>query len=420
MEKIIVVECLSSSMSYIYDIRQEGYEPVILETYNNIIRRKSNYTYMDKPLPRIINALPNYEDTLNLVRKENPKLILAGCEQSVELATLLANDLGLMFNPKSHLPYVLDKHKMQIACKEAGLRYIEGKMVSSEDEAVDFFNKCKKGAVLKPKHGASSFNVCVCSKECEVREAFNKIKGCKNLEGDVNEEVIIQERIVGPEYIVNTITRDNETYVSSMYIYSKKHIPGAANIYDLHETITHDEINNKIKEMMDYAIKTTKAVGVKYGPVHGEFMIDEDGPVLIEVNCRICGADMPRKFLDQAFGHHETNLSLDSYLHPEKFKKRMSMDYFTPGKGYLKTLIIKDEIDILDAPICRTAKELPTFFMLKDIDEKCPMHLVKTIDLSTTGGKIFFVSDDSEQVTKDCKEICRLEEEEYDKLYTID
>ena len=57
--------------------------------------------------------------------------------------------------------------------------------------------------------------------------------------------------------------------------------------------------------MVEYAYQVADAIGIQYGPVHGEYMIDEDGSVLIEVNYRPCGANMEADFLNRILGQHE-------------------------------------------------------------------------------------------------------------------
>ena len=130
--------------------------------------------------------------------------------------------------------------------------------------------------------------------------------------GTVNDKALIQERINGTEYVVNTVTRAGESYITAVYVYTKVPIPGGSMLYDRSESIMDSEVTPQIKEIMDYALKVVKAIGIEYGPVHGEYMLDDEGPVLMEVNCRICGGDMSMEFLEKQFGHHETNRSLDS------------------------------------------------------------------------------------------------------------
>ena len=43
-------------------------------------------------------------------------------------------------------------------------------------------------------------------------------------------------------------------------------------------------------------------------------MVDKNGPVLIEANCRVMGSSAPSGFLDKVFGYHETEVILNSML----------------------------------------------------------------------------------------------------------
>lgn len=423
MKKIIIVECISTSMIYVSDIRKLGYEPVILETYNDDggkqeARRQANYKNMEKPLPRRIQASPVYEETLEMCKAENPVLLLPGSEMSVELATKLANDLGLLSNPAENLPQMTRKSEMHKALKRAGLRYIKGKMVSTADEALDFYHKLDKDVVLKPTHSAGSLSVHVCNNDEQVIAGFNEIAGTKDMFGGTNDKVLIQERIKGKEYIVNTISCEGENYPSAVYVYKKVQLPGGANIYIYDESLAARDITPEIQEMMDYAQDVVKAIGIKYGPVHGEYMIDEDGPVLIEVNCRICGGDMTKEFLDAMFGHHETNLSLEAYLDKDKFNQRKNAPYNPSGKGFHVILVVKEDMDIIDAPVCRIAQKFPTSMGYVGIEQNTPMHLKKTTDLYSNGGKFLFAGSDIDQVIKDAHEFLRLEDDEYDSFYT--
>ncbi|MDO5328499.1 MAG: ATP-grasp domain-containing protein [Coriobacteriia bacterium] len=425
MDKIIVVECISTSMNYIPDIRNLGYEPVILETYNDDggkqkARREANYKNMPGEMPRTIEAKPSYEETLELVKAENPILVLPGSEMSVELATHLANDLGLKCNKAENLMMMTRKSEMQNACKRAGLRYVKGEMVASFDDAVKFFNdNGRRPVVVKPTHSAGSLSVHVCTNEEEIKAGFDDVFGSRDMFGGLNDKVLIQECIEGTEYIVNTINSEGESYISASYVYKKIQLPGGAKIYDYTESLTKDEITPELQEMFDYAIKVMRAIGIEYGPVHSEFMIDDKGPVLIEVNCRICGGDMKGEFLDTMFGHHESNLSLEAYLDHDAFMKRKQRGYNPPGKGCFKTLIVREDIDIVDAPIVRVAKSLPTFVSCVGLYEHTPMHLKKTIDLYSNGGKLSFASSDVAQVIADREEIRRIERDEYDTMFTL-
>lgn len=422
MDKVIIVECISTSMNYVHDIRQRGLEPVILETYNDDggkeeARRQANYVHMEKPLPRRIQAKPDYNDTLELVRAENPILLLPGAEMSVELATKLAHDLGLKSNDPKNLPQMTRKSEMHKALKDAGLRYIRGEMVANVEEALSFWEGIdKKPVVIKPTHSAGAVSVHICDNEDQIAAGVKDIIGTEDMFGELNDKALIQEKIGGTEYIANTVSCEGENYVTSVYKYKKRPIPGGSMLYDINENIMDSEITAQEKELMEYAQKAVKAIGIEYGPVHGEYMLDDEGPVLMEVNCRICGGDMTREFLDTMFGHHETDRSLECYFDPDKFKEHMNAGYKTTGKGFFKLLRVLEDIDIVDAPICKIAEKLPSFISYVGIEPDKKLHMKKTVDLYTNGGKFSFASHDAAQAKRDCDEIDRIEKQDYDSM----
>ena len=93
-------------------------------------------------------------------------------------------------------------------------------------------------------------------------------------------DLLIQERINGTEYIVNTVSCNGQHRVTLIWKYKKVKTSEGAMIYDTCETV--NELNLGEAEMVEYAYDVADALGIQYGPVHGEYMIDEKGPVLIE------------------------------------------------------------------------------------------------------------------------------------------
>ena len=104
------------------------------------------------------------------------------------------------------------------------------------------------------------------------------------------------------------------------------------------------------------------ALGICYGPVHGEFMVDEKGPVLIEVNCRPMGAGLSRKFTEKLFGHHETDVALDAYLEPERFEQERKKPYRPLRKGAIKLFILPEDTRVESAPVLQIARRLKSFY----------------------------------------------------------
>ena len=181
--------------------------------------------------------------------------------------------------------------------------------------------------------------------------------------------------------------------------------------------------------MIEYAYAVADALGIKYGPVHGEYMIDMDGPVLIEVNCRPCGGHMPAQFLDRISGQHETDSILDSYLKPNRFFEKAKHRYRLQAHGALKMFIVPEDIIAKSAPMNRISPNLKSFFK-SDFGEmaKEGVFYVKTEDLDSTCGIIYLVNENYLLLENDINFLRSIEKyafalvlnPEMDKVYEID
>ncbi len=329
---VIVVECISSAVNYVTDIKNEGYEPVLLEPYSNIFERPYMRRFHDDELgymldkntvrPRIIMAKSTYSKTLEQIKKLSPVAILPGSDKGIELATKLAHDLGIIGNNPDNLPKIRDKFICQQALKNAGIRYIKSELVGTYDEALAFFRLMAekgKGVVVKPVLGISSIGVYVCKTEKELKDAFDKNKNnfLYRMYNGGTGKILIQECIDGIEYIVDTVSSEGISKVTLVCRYSKRTVPGKGRLYD--NCISLDSKDPLVSELSEYQFKVLDAIGIEYGAVHSEIMMDEEGPVLIEANCRIAGGIAKADYLKECIGISESEYSLRTYLYHNAF-----------------------------------------------------------------------------------------------------
>ena len=104
-------------------------------------------------------------------------------------------------------------------------------------------------------------------------------------------------------------------------------------------------IDDKIQELIDYAYKVLDAVDIKFGPCHGEYKIDDKGPVLIETNCRPMGFSTTRSFQWELARNYIVDWALNSYLDQDKFLKQIENKptYRAPKSGCMKLVILPEE-----------------------------------------------------------------------------
>ena len=408
MRNIIVVECISTGKNFIGDIINRGYNPIVLNLKDSDTEDGKKFgqhvleEYEKIPYEfDVIYEKDTYEKTLEEVRKYNPLLIVPGNERGVILATKLSNELGLLCNPIENLDAITLKNEMHNRLAEKGLRSIKGKVVHNLDEALEFYDSENlKEVVIKPTYSAGSASVRICLNRDEMINSINQLFDNVNYYGDEIEELLIQERINGTEYIVNTVSHKGIHRVTLIWKYNKVKTTEGAIVYDSCETI--NELSLGEAEMIEYAYKVADALEIQYGPVHGEYMIDEKGPVLIEVNCRPCGGDMPAKFLDRISGQHETDSILDSYLKPKTFYDKIHEKYRLYAHGTLKFFITPKNMIARSSPITNIEKKLKAFHSSTLINTTYPdMYFKKTEDLNTAPGYVFLVNENKAKVDHD-------------------
>lgn len=410
-KKIVVVECISTGVNYIEDIIKQGYEPVVLEGHHigpeedvKLIRKERDRIRAKflQNIP-VIDENPNYDEVLRQVKEFDPVHIIAGSEFGVPYAVRLAHDLGLPGNPIESLDAMTQKDAMHEALKQAGVRHIRGKVIRSLEEAESCYDEFgEKGVVVKLTRGAGTQGLSLCDNREEMREAVKKALATPLTAVGEKCEILLQERIHGKEYIVNTVSCNGEHRLVSMWVYDKIPLPNGTNAYNYAENIT--ELGVGHSRLIRYAYDTLNAIGIKYGPVHGEYMIDEKGPVLIEVNCRPMGAGLPREFLDLMWGQHETDSALNAYIDPERFMLKKRVPYRALRKGAIKIFILPHEIKADSAPILQITRQLKSYYsaIFGSIGRE-NLILPETSNLETSGGYLYLLHEDEQTVHEDLK-----------------
>lgn len=408
MRNIMIVDCRSTGKNFIGDIITRGYNPVVLHLKNadteaghewgeNILKGYETIPYDFD----MIYESDTFEETLEQVKKFDPLLILPGNERGVRLASKLTHELGLLGNSIEDLDALTYKNEMHNRLAQNGIRSIKGKVVNSIEDAIDFYDsEGLKEVVLKPIYGAGSTSVRICLNRDEFLESakflFNNLM---NEYGEELSELLIQERINGVEYIVNTVSREGIPSITTIWKYNKVKTSYGANVYDSCETV--NELNIGEAELIEYVYKVLKVLGVKYGPVHGEYMIDDKGPVLIEVNCRPMGLNMPAEFLDKISGQHETDTILDAYLKPKIFDERLKKKYGLYAYGNIKSFRVPNDMFASSSPMVLMFNKLKAFHSTSLTEIKFTKRFYsKTVDIDTSGGTVFLVHKNKFEVDK--------------------
>lgn len=408
MSNIIIVQCMSTGINYVQDIIDRNHNPIILElklqndsdeARQYIEDVRSCYDLIDDDF-ELIYEKDSYEETLEMVKAYDPLLIVPGTEEGVILATRLSNDLNLLCNPIENIDAMTLKDEMHNRLAENGLRYIKGNVVKSVEEAIDYYEReGLKKVVVKPVYSAASVGVKICMNKQEMIKDIDELFSLKGVYGNDINGILIQEFIDGVEYVVNTVSCKGVHRVTTIWKYNKVNTSEGGHIYDYDETV--DELNLGESELVEYAYDVCDALGIQYGPVHGEYMVDENGPVLIEVNCRPHGGNLEANFLDRISGQHETDSSLDSYLNPDKFNHERKKKYELFAMGVIKSFIVPKDMIAKSAPIENISTKLKSHYKTRITQITDAQPFLKTQDMETSCGDVYLVHEDPYQVYKD-------------------
>jgi biotin carboxylase len=304
MSSYVLIVCpFSSGRLYAKEFHKYGFKTVAFITPEIPERIKAQLIKED-----FESIFETEEELMEFVKHNTIKAVVAGSEYGVEVAEELAFKLGLSGNDITVPALRRDKFKMQKALKEAGLAFIPT-IILKEGESFDI-PESKAGYILKPCKSSGSEGVHFAENKRELLTAIHNINWkAQNVHGVLNEEFLLQPFIEGTEYVVDLVAfEDGSIKVASVCEYEKCEANNSKFVYKSLKVLNP----NNYSTLTGYAIKASKALGFKVGPIHMEIK-NKDNPVMIEVGARLHGGVAPSLF-EYCYKPPLLEASVDSYL----------------------------------------------------------------------------------------------------------
>ncbi|WP_422529319.1 ATP-grasp domain-containing protein [Serratia fonticola] len=129
-----------------------------------------------------------------------------------------------------------------------------------------------------------------------------------------NITVLIQSFLAGQEYIIDSVSLNGKHYLTS--ILAVKRDNGPSPFLDYMETVDYTLF--EYRELREYAKEVLNALGVRNGPSHLEIILTENGPTLVELNCRLHGS-LDLRLTTYACGRNHVQDVVASLLSPDYF-----------------------------------------------------------------------------------------------------
>lgn len=325
----------------------------------------------------------------------NPVAVVAASEWGVGITDQLASRLGLDSNNPKTTRARRDKVEMACYAASAGLQ-VAAQISDRELQTLLSWYRAHPEdiVVVKPRDSAASDNVFICRNENEVRFAAERILSSTNVMRSQNQSVLMQEYLQGREYVVNTVSRGGEHWLTDVWAVTKRLTKAGRNIYDFDDLVVADAQ----PELVDYTFSVLDAIGIAVGPGHSEVILTSRGPRLLETGARVTGAANPDA-LRQATGADQIELTVDCYLFPERLARR-SRKYIKRKNARSVHLISVGASMFSPERVTGFLETLPSFHSVR-YRTLAGALLAPTVDVATCPGAFFLVSGVQAQIEQD-------------------
>jgi len=263
--------------------------------------------------------------------------------------------------------------------------------------------------VVKPTESAGSEGVKLCNSTEEAEEHFTLLMNSQRKVGSQNGAVLCQEFLKGKEYVVDHVSRDGVHKTTMVWVYDKRKANGGDFVYYGMLPVPID--SKEAQEMIPYVRVVLDALGIKNGPSHGEVMMTQRGPCLVEMNCRAHGGDGAWNPLAMELtgGFTQVNCTIDAFMDDGAFAKIPNLPpspYKAVGQEVM--LVSFAQGAVKGTPGYDRIKALDSFVSLETSIE-CGTRVERTIDIFTSAGSVILMHHDAETLQKDIATIRKME-----------
>jgi hypothetical protein len=340
---------------------------------------------------------------------------LAGGEAGVDAADVISEAMGLLSNGilRGNDGAILnrrDKKIQQELLKEAGMRSVRQAGSHQFEDVEEFLRTESYPIVLKPTESAGSDGVKLCPNFDEAKDHFHQLMNSQLVNGGDCGQVLCQEFLKGKEYVVDHVSLNGVHKTMMVWVYDKRARNGSAFVYFGCVPVEAD--SEEARLIIPYIRKTLDVLGIKNGPSHGEVIITDTGPCLVEMNCRANGGDGAWQPLAKGLtpgGHYsQVEVTADAYLNPQQFASYPDKPGPLIGQGVEVILVNYGTGIVKRTPGFDVLKKLPSCIHFES-GVKIGSTVEPTVDLITAVGSVIVYHENPAIVKEDLHFIRYLE-----------
>lgn len=291
---VVVVDPYSSGAMLAKPLRRAGFTPVAVTSWP---APTATYTHAFRPdeFDAVASAEGGLARLTQWLERRSPLAVVPGAESGVILADRLAHTLTPdRCNVVELTEARRHKGKMVRALAERGLATIPS-VCATDPEVVRRWvaRRGLSGAdlVLKPVLSGGTQGVTLVRRGDGIDRAMDRLLGWTDVFNITNREVLVQQRVFGDEYVVDTFSRDGVHSITNICRYNKFEDATRFAVYESMDFVPLAAPGNVA--LIAYVKQALDALGVRFGLAHVEVMVTSDGPLLVEVGARVPGAFLP-------------------------------------------------------------------------------------------------------------------------------
>ncbi|MEB0205343.1 ATP-grasp domain-containing protein [Pseudomonas sp. CCC3.1] len=407
MIKVLIVDGFSSGKF----VAKKLYEDGCLLWHLASSAEIDDYYYVGFDFSIYQKAMVNVDiDTTLLELKQfGADVVVAGAESGVLLADRLNEYFGLSYaNDAGSSCARRNKYHMIQYVTHAGLSAAAQCAVDSWAAGCEWIKTHQKfPVVVKPLESAGADGVYICPDLAACERAFKELLGTRNRLNIENRQVLLQEYLVGTEYVVNMVSLGGRQLVTEVVKYQKCLLASGSVVYDIDQLI--DSSAEGYTELVNYTRQVVKSLGIKNGPSHAEVMLTENGPVLVEVAARTDGI-LRASVCAETTGLGQIDALALSITDPGEFEQLLASgaDYEVFNHTYNVCLINTEEGVFRQKAFLTEVTRLDSFFevvfYLAD-----GQKIGITRDVFSQPGTVYLVHPDLSQIESDYARIREME-----------
>ena len=208
-------------------------------------------------------------------------------------AAAAARALGLRHNPVTAVAATRNKHRLRRRVRAASLRSPQFAQMSIEDDPVRLARRIPFPCVLKPLHLAASRGVMRADNPEQFAVAFDRLAAILD-EPDVvqrarrlSRRLLVEAFIPGQEVVLEGLLTGGDLTVLAMF---DKPDPLDGPFFEETLYVTPSRLAAGVQSAIaEQTVRTVAAIGLREGPVHAEWRVNEQGVWLIDIAARSIG-----------------------------------------------------------------------------------------------------------------------------------